>query len=97
MTVFMSHKMSGIPEEEVMKIRKDAEDYLKNKYGDIKIVDNYHHENAPDNAGRLWHLGLSIQMMERVDAIYFIPGHDTANGCLVEKLICQLYGLKVLE
>jgi len=98
MKVFLSHAMSGLPEEEVMVIRKEAEDYLRSKYGDIEIVDNYHHENAPDNAGRLWHLGLSIQLMERVDAIYFVPGHsEEAKGCIVEKVICELYGLKMLE
>ena len=74
MKVFLSHKMSGLSEEEVMKIRKDAIDYLTDKYGNIEVIDNYHHDDAPENAGRLWHLGKSISQMEEADAIFFCNG-----------------------
>jgi len=99
MKVFLSHKMSGLTEEDVQKIRYDAYLYLLEMYGDdIDIVDNYHHTDAPENAGRLWHLGKSIQMMGDVDAIYFCPGHwISAKGCWVEKFISIIYKLKVLR
>lgn len=112
MKVFISHKMSGIPEEEVTRIREEATSYLKSKYGDVEIIDNYHHSDAPENAGRLWHLGRSIQQLEEADAIYFCKDatlprkyeefttpvniHQT-NGCLVEWNIAMLYKIKILE
>lgn len=61
--------MSGLSESQVMEIRNNAEEYLRSKYGDIDIVNNYDHPNAPTNAGRLWHLGASIQQMDSVDAV----------------------------
>ena len=98
MRVFLSHEMSGLSEEKVIEIRKEATEYLKSKYGDIEIIDNYHHADVPENAGRLWHLGTSIRQMEEADAIYFIEGHwKRANGCFIERQICNLYGLKVIE
>ena len=97
MKVFLSHKMSGLSEEEVMSIRKEAMTYLQNRYGDIDIIDNYHHKNVPENAWRLWHLGASIQQMEEADAIYFCKGNDDCNGCHIEKEICRTYGLKILD
>lgn len=97
MKVFLSHKMTGLTEEEVENIRNDALEYLQSKYGEIELIDNYNHENVPSNAGRLWHLGASIQLMEKADAVYFCTGWGRANGCIVEHLICGLYNLKILE
>lgn len=98
MKIFLSHKMNGLSEKEVMKLRKDAEDYLKSKYGDnIELIDNYNHENVPEHAGRLWHLGISITQMEEADAVYFYRGWESANGCRIERMICELYGLKIIE
>ena len=101
MKVFLSHKMSGLTEDEVMTIRNNAIGYLTSKYGEIEVIDNYHHENVPENAGRLWHLGTSIRQMEEADAIYFcdmlIDDWRTAKGCLMEFYIASLYGLKILN
>ena len=99
MKVFLSHKMSGVPEEEVMKIRKEAMDYIISTYTDkeIEFIDNYHHDDAPKNAGRLWHLGRSIQQLEEADAIYFLPKHCMTKGCFVESKIAFLYNIPVLR
>ena len=99
MKIFLSHKMSGLDESAVMEIRRQATEFLKEKYCDIEIIDNYHHENVPENAGRLWHLGTSIRQMEEADAIYFcgIDNIKDAKGCIVELVIAILYNLKVLN
>lgn len=95
MVVFLSHKMNGLSEEEILKIRKDAEGRLKTFYGDdICILDNYHHKNVPENAGRVWHLGESIKMMEKADLVCFCPGWEDAKGCQIEFWICLMYGIK---
>ena len=97
MKVFLSHPMHGLTEEQIMSIRYSAWNYLNNVYGNIELIDNYHHEDAPTNAGRLWHLGRSIQQMEEADAIYFCGDWEDARGCCVEERVARYYGLKVLE
>ena len=97
MKVFLSHPMSGLSQTDVLHIRLQAYDHLQEKYGDIELIDNYNHENVPEDAGRLWHLGASIQQMGQADAIYFCPGWMSANGCQIEHEICKLYELRVLK
>lgn len=100
MKVFLSHKMSGVSEEEVYKIRERMTNEVKEMFPDqdIEIIDNYNHEGAPENAGRLWHLGRSIQQLEEADAIYFDKRNigKLANGVVVEKVVASLYNIKVL-
>lgn len=97
MKVFLSHKMTGLTEEEVMKIRNEALEYLQETYGEIELIDNYHHKDVPENAGRLWHLGTSIRMMEEADAVYFCDGWEEAKGCCIEYEICKMYNNKILS
>ena len=96
--VFISHPMSDLSEEEVMKLRDEAKQYLEDLriFGDIEIIDNYTHPDAPKNAGRLWHLGRSIQMMEEADVIFFYGNWGPANGCIIERMIVSLYNLPTI-
>lgn len=93
MKVFLSHAMHGIPEEEVLKLREEMTELVKKHFPDeeIEIIDNYHHDDAPKDAGRLWHLGRSIQMMGEADLVIFCRGGAGANGVLIEERICRLY------
>lgn len=97
MKVFLSHAMSGLDESKVMKIRNDAIQKLTDRYGEIEVIDNYHHENVPENAGRLWHLGTSIKQLEEADAIYFCDNSYNSNGCVVETVIAILYHIRILN
>ena len=94
--------MSGVPVEKINKIREDAEYYLVTKYGmncgmPIEIIDNYNHDDAPLNAGRLWHLGRSIQQLGEADAVYFCKGNCKARGCLIERLVVFIYKIPILK
>lgn len=98
--VFLSHPMSGLSDEEVMNIREKAKRELTVRFGNIEIIDNYHHKDAPPNAGPIWHLGRSIQQLEEADAVYFCKreiGSPISCGARVERLVCRLYGLIVLN
>ena len=97
MKVFLSHPMHGLTKEQIMSIRDSAYYYLRSVYGNIKLIDNYFHEDALKNAGRLWHLGRSIQQMEEADAIYFCEGWEYARGCLIERQVAEKYRLRILE
>lgn len=98
MKIFLSHNMSDLTKEEVMKIREEAIKTIQYYYGtDIDIIDNYNHTNVPKNAGRLWHLGTSITQLDSADAIYFCEPYANSRGCEIERYIANLYNLKVLN
>lgn len=102
MLIFLSHKMNGLTDDEVKAIRDEAKCLIESKIGSvvdkIDYIDNYNHDNVPDDAGRLWHLGKSIQQLEKADAIYFC-GNDWyfAKGCIVEHEIANLYNIPILN
>ena len=93
MKVFLSHPMHGLSEEEVMSIRARAVALIECVYGRVEVIDNYHHENVPENAGRIWHLGESIKMMSEANLVVFCPGYEEARGCRIEEAICDEYDL----
>ena len=93
MKVFLSHKMNGVPVGDVMRLRARMKSFVESVYGPVEIIDNYSHPDAPENAGRLWHLGRSIQMMADADLVVFCYGHDDAKGCRVERLVCTEYDI----
>ena len=97
MKVFLSHPMHELTEEQIMSIRDSAYYYLQSVYGNIKIIDNLHLYEAPKGAGRLWHLGRSIQQLEEADAIYFCEEWENARGCIIERQVAEKYGLRILE
>ena len=96
MKVFISQLMNGLTEEEVMNERNKAVQYLQSKYGEIEVLESFYKDNVPEDAGRLWMLGNSIQLLEKADAVYFCDGWEKGKGCIVERCVCELYGLKIL-
>ena len=97
MKIFISQPMHGLTDKEVLSVRNKAIEYLKNKYSNVEIIENYFHEDAPENAGRLWHLAKSIQLLDDADAIYFCENWESARGCNVEYFIAVQYGIEILN
>lgn len=98
MKVFLSHPMRGLTEKEVEEMRNDAITTLRQILGeDMEVIDNYHHQDVPEDAGRLWHLGRSIQQLETSDLVYFCPGWQKAKGCRIEHQIAKMYGVPILS
>lgn len=63
----------------------------------IEIIDSIHHEELDPDAGRLKHLGASIQLMEDADLIIFDKDWSKAKGCKVEKMVAETYVLHWLD
>lgn len=93
MKVFISQPMNGLPEEEVIAVRKRAIETIEHVYGKVEIIESYIHENVPKNAGRLWHLGESIKLMSEADLVVFCPGYENARGCRIEEAVCDEYDI----
>ena len=101
MKVFLSHKMSGLSPMYVNAIRFQAKltlEYVYEQKGiKLEFIDNYNHDDAPPNAGRLWHLGRSIQQLQDADAMFFCGEWWKAKGCWVERFIALVYKIKILK
>ena len=104
--VFIAQKMTGLTEKEVMKNRKICEDYFKEhlseEYPEVEFIDNYTPEAAPKEAvktthERLWYLGHSLQLLSTADLVIFAVDAPNAKGCVVERMICEMYNIPYIE
>lgn len=98
MRVLISQPMAGLTDEEIRyNFERLSKEFAKLH---IDVVDNIWQDNPPEgafNTEPLWYLSKSINAMGQVDAVYFADGWDNARGCIVERHICELYGIRILE
>lgn len=95
LVVFVSQPMYGKRESMLMANIRDISITLQKMLPefDIKMVDNVHHKNVPDNAHRLEHLGESIKQMSKVDLVVFAGDWFGASGCAIEHSVCLRYDI----
>lgn len=97
--IFIAQPMSGVPDEEVEKIREKVTELMKNKYGDnIEIIDQFHvpeEEMAKEPLERpgIHLLGRSIQFLADADLVVFVGDFLHAKGCCVELAVCKEYDI----
>lgn len=100
MNIFISQPFHERDAEEVMaererifsdfrKWNEEAKVFPSN--GEYALIDNYHKQHIPPQAGRLWCLGDSIQLMDKADLVIFAPGWNEAKGCRIEKEVTNAY------
>lgn len=92
--VFISVPMAGRSDDEIkgdIQCRKDI--YLeKHPYEGIEFVDNYVFDDAPTSKNpALFYLGESIKKMSTCDDVVFCGNWKKARGCLVERMVYDLY------
>lgn len=99
MKIFIAQPMSGVPDEEVEKIREKVTELMIDKYGScVEIVDQFHipEEEMPDEPLErpgIHLLGRSIQFLADVDHVVFVGDFLHAKGCCVELVVCKEYGI----
>lgn len=99
MKLFIAQPMSGVPDEEVEKIREKVTELMIDKYGScVEIVDQFHipEEEMPDEPLErpgIHLLGRSIQFLADVDHVVFVGDFLHAKGCCVELAVCKEYGI----
>ena len=97
--VFIAQPMSGVPDEEVEKIREKVSELMIDKFGNnIEIVDQFHvpKEDMPKESLErpgIHLLGRSIQFLADVDHVVFVGDFLHAKGCCVELAVCKEYGI----
>lgn len=98
--VFFSQPMHGLTDEEIAVERtymiSEFRDFLIDELGfndDVVICDvnGGYVKPGPEDAGRLWYLGRSIQNMDKADYIVFHKNWTSANGCWVEHAAAEMY------
>lgn len=98
--VFFSQPMHGLTDEEIAVERtcmiSEFRDFLIDELGfsgDVIICDvnGGYVRPGPEDAGRLWHLGRSIQNMDKADYIVFHKDWTSAKGCWVEHAAAESY------
>lgn len=97
MKVFLSYGMHDRTDEEQLKIREKLKKRIINYFARNKVTilieDN---RDAKTDGGRLSYLGLAIQKMDTCDAIIFDDDWYKHEGCIIERHVAELYGLKIL-
>lgn len=97
----ISQPIRGLTEEEILRTRKKAVDYLENSG---YTVINTHHEEFTKSEGNesqgintaLWYLGRSLMDMAKADAVYFCGGWEKNRGCIIGYDAASRYGLDVI-
>ena len=95
MKIMISQPMNGKSEEQ---IRNERENIIKQieENGD-EYVDTVIAEEPPQNSNiAMWYLAKSIEIMSKVDSVYFMKGWENARGCIIENKVCQDYGKQTM-
>ena len=93
MKVFISQPMKDKTEKEIVDQRKRIEDYIKSEVDeDVEIIDSYV-QDAPDECNPVFFLGLSLQFLSQADLAVFAQGYENARGCVIEREVCNKYGI----
>ena len=97
MRVFISQKMNGLTEEEILKTREEAIRYAKFVIGlapgdHFEFFDSYF-IFCPTDSKPLWYLGKSLELLSTADVCVFVGNWETARGCRIEHECCLAYGI----
>lgn len=94
MKIIISQPMKYKTNKEIMEERKEVvEDLQKQGYEIIDTVFDI------KNGTPLQYLAKSIEMIDKVDGVVFMPGWEKTRGCRAEYMIAKEYGkfIKILS
>lgn len=97
MRVMISMPMNGRNEAEVKEQKQKIKEAFAKLH--IDVVNNIFLEEKAQgyNYPALFYLAKSIDVMGKVDAVYFVKDWATARGCRIERQIAEAYGVKILN
>lgn len=93
MKIYISGKISGLPFDEVKVKFKKAEQYLQSLgHTTVNPAENGLDFNAPWET----HMLHDISLVMPCDAIYLLEDWIDSRGAMIEKLVAELAGIKIL-
>ena len=63
---------------------------------DLEFVNNFYCEK-PEGSERLYCLGEAIKKLSDCDACYFVKGWQNYRGCIIERYVCKLYNIEIID
>lgn len=94
----ISQPMSSLTDEEIMKTRQKAIEYLKNKNYIVINTYSYKYDDPviEDLNKPLYYLSQSLLRMSGCDTVYFCKGWESVRGCKIEHEAAKAYGLEII-
>lgn len=94
--LFISQPMTGVSIDAFNanreRILRKYEKYFKNC--DYEVINPYTRDDAPEDADKLWYLGRALMDIGSADIVIFAKNADTAKGCIIERMVCELYNIE---
>ena len=94
--LFISQPISGRTDEEIINEQDTIRDKIKDKYDDVELVNTFL-TFAPFRSSLMMILGMSIKMLFGTDVAVFAKGWEKEKECQVEHIVCEKYGIKIIE
>lgn len=94
-TVFISQPMNGKTNEEIRTEREELIKILEKK--GLTVIDSII-ANSPEEACNepVFYLAKSIDLLSKVDYVYFMQGWEEARGCKIEHQIAEAYNIPIM-
>ena len=89
--VFISQPMAGKTDQEILAEREEAIRELKEKYGEIEIIDSFFQGTEEKPLVCLAH---SLELLAEADVAWFCKGWSRARGCRIEHSCAERYGIE---
>lgn len=94
MKIFISQKMGGLSEDQILERRSQIIEFLSTQYKDFEIIDSV--LDPLDSHNALWYLGKSVELLSQADLAVFDTGWYLSRGCKIEFQCCLEYNIEVL-
>lgn len=102
MKAMISQPMAGLTKEEILKVKEEAVEFLKEH--DYEIVNTFFDEEWKEELEHnkdvvnvpLKYLAKSLDTMATCEVVYFCPGWEKARGCKIEHEVAQAYDLNII-
>ena len=98
MKVMISMPMNGRETEDIKKdMEKYKKEFAKLHIDTVNSLFDAEFCKTNYNTPALYYLAKSIDMIGRVDAVFFAKDWKFARGCKIEREVCRAYEVKILD
>lgn len=98
MVIMISQPMRGKTTEQIYSERSNlVQELLAQGHEVLDTVFPPTYKFKDPEKENIFFLGQSIEYMANADAVYFMEGWQNARGCVIEHMICEKYGIKILK
>lgn len=104
MKAMLSQPMAGLTDKQIIEARDKAIEVIRSMGYELVntlFTDEWYTRENMTKRGvvqiPLYFLAKSLENMSLCDAVYFVPGWESARGCRLERAAAEAYGVKILE